>query len=31
MSVESEDFTGMGDPEFLAERSRVRAELGRTP
>jgi hypothetical protein len=31
MSVESEDFTGMGDPEFLAERSRVRDELERTP
>ena len=30
MSEESEDFTGMGDPEFLAERSRVRDELEHT-
>jgi hypothetical protein len=31
MSEEYEDFTGMGDPEFLAERSRVREELEHTP
>jgi hypothetical protein len=31
MSEESEDFTGMGDPDFLAERSRVRDDLERTP
>jgi hypothetical protein len=31
MSEESEDFTAMGDPEFLAERSRVRDELENAP
>jgi len=31
MNEESEDFTRMGDPEFLAERSRVRDELERAP
>jgi len=31
MNEESEDFTRMGDPEFLAERSRVRDELGNAP
>jgi hypothetical protein len=31
MSEESGDFTAMDDPEFLAERSRVRDELEHTP
>jgi hypothetical protein len=31
MSEESGDFTTMDDPEFLAERSRVREELEHTP
>jgi hypothetical protein len=31
MNEESEDFTGMGDLEFLAERSRVRDELENAP
>ena len=31
MSEESRDFTAMDDPEFLAERSRVRDELENTP
>lgn len=31
MSEESDDFTAMGDPEFLAERSRVRDELENAP
>jgi hypothetical protein len=31
MSGESDDFTEMGDPEFLAERSRVRDELEHAP
>jgi hypothetical protein len=28
---ESDDFSQLGDPEFLAERKRVREELERTP
>jgi hypothetical protein len=31
MSEEPDDVTAMGDPEFLAERSRVRDELEHTP
>lgn len=31
MSGESDVFTEMGDPEFLAERSRVRDELEHAP
>jgi hypothetical protein len=31
MSMEPADFTAMDDPEFLAERSRVRGELERMP
>lgn len=31
MGEESGDFTAMDDPEFLAERSRVRDELEHTP
>ena len=31
MSGESDDFAGMDDPEFLAERSRVRDELQHAP
>jgi hypothetical protein len=31
MSEEDSDFTTMGDPEFLAERARVRAQLQYAP
>jgi hypothetical protein len=31
MSEEFENFTAMGDPEFLAERSRVRDQLEHAP